>query len=468
MDGVCRWQEIYFRYKAKLNDPCQALTILAAEDEVVQVLSLSGLPLETLGKVWDSTSGAFVNSDAENGLNRPMGADVRWEKFIVLLSVSHQSSGLDLESYLRKFRKPPSQIAPIPKGPNLSLHNDMQAVVKQLSQTAIKDEKVQKHRTLGTPYRHRKQHSAPISTMVEAQIVQEPANAESSLRKGSGPAVGNSLNHNYPKRPPPVPGKPVKIAGAPPVPRKPAKLATFPPVPRNWDTTVGHQPVNRIRTSESDVADGFQEYSENFVRPPPIPLSLQAGRDPNTQNISSSDQGELPSSPEKSPRVATPAHSGSDDELYLDEPRRPAGHNILDISELSDFVPPLLSEPFQPRVRNSISDITQQSVDPENAPIPLSALQSPSLATRHSKYWEPAAVSIPPLSYDVPGIPQDNIGQESLPIITAETRQIARNRLIALKDQNSSSKAHINRRKSVLGFKKIVEAEFSIYSCRRT
>jgi len=432
---------------------------LTAEDEVVQVLSLSGLPLETLVKVWDLTSGAFGSPDAQHSLNKPTGTDVGWEKFIVLLSVSHQSSGLDLKSYMRKFIKPPPRRPPIPKGPNLALYNDMQAVVKQLGQTAIKDENAPKNRP---PIRHRRQHSAPVSTIIETEIIQKSASAMSLPLKESGSAADSNPTPNNLEGSAPMPRKPAKIATAPPVPRKPAKLATFPSVRRNSDANIGRPPLNTPQASGSDISDGFQEYSTIFVRPPPIPLSLRAGWNSKIQNNSSSEQDEVPSSLKRSSQASTHTHSGSGDELYLDESRTPASHNILDLSELSDSVPPLLSESLQPHIRDSISGSIQPSTDPENAPIPLTTLQSPLLAARQSKYWEPAAVSISPIPYDIPEIPPYDIGGESLSLVTADTRQIARNRLIALKDQSYPSKEVISRRKSVLGFKKTVEAEFSL------
>lgn len=286
--------------------------------------------------------------------------------------------------------------------------------------------------------------------------------------------------------------------------------------------------VRRFRRSQQDsrhsIADGFQEYSNNFFTSQTIALSsapVQAEEGCKTLPVylTGSDKMQNPVIGQSSP-VVSRCQADSQDEKFLVDSGLPLSHNIVDFTESFydglipiDGSPPGTEESSQQILEYSGLQVAQPSADLESASIPLRSQQSlrqsglhvdppPSdprtapilleslqslqnselevvhpVADRASDLipvlllqqglseispdddWQPDHTSAFS-DYDVHW-PSSSIFGAEVPDVTAESRRIATNRLIALQDKEPVPKSFEGRSLSIFNRKRVSDAPAS-------
>ena len=423
----------------------------------MQLLSLSGLS-DLLAYILDSASHAnFENDDTDYTYDERSGTTIGWKKFIVLISLAHQLSDLDLDTFVKRFRPPPSQWMSIGESPNAATG---------------------------------RQHASPYSP------------------KPQNPAFDVDCD----------------------TPSQGHVKKTTSPGPSKEAQIVSCKPMDSQQDSRDSIADGFHEYPDHFFMPPQtvsfssVPVQAEEHSKPLPVILTDSDKTQNPVVGHDSP-VASQGHAGFRDEKYLVDSGLPLGHNIMDFTSFYDGLIPVDSSPLvidessqqilehsglqlaQPSADLELASVaqvlSQQSLghsglyidppppDPRTAPIPLISLES----FQHSEleivhpFVDPKSDPIPVLSleqglseislddgwqparestlsgYDA-AQPSPCIFEAEVPDVTAESRRIATNRLIALQDKEPAGKLSEGRSLSIFGRKKASDAPESrvVYS----
>lgn len=452
---------------------------LALGDEVAEVLSLSGLESDILGLVWELTSRVqIVDIDAAGTHIELNETHIEWRTAIILLGLVHQFSDLDLKTYVNRLYHVSSSTPVIGERPNLATEN------RHAYQNASQPQSP----CSGVEYNAQ---SIPQAKKAPPPVPRKPANlARHSLpayRQDPEAPVADGFEENLNNF-----GGPLQEVRRSSIPlRTQQPLGTFQDsgirsLRNRGRAASGNEKflVESAPTLSHNILDLTESYDDGLI---PVEHVSQAIKEKPPLRPSG-NPGRYVDLPSSDPRTAPIPLGSSQSVKYT---RRHTS-----------------SPPHSPHQRRSISAglcIDPPAPDPRISPIPLISSPSPKNSRRHiiSPSSDPVAQFSPALQrseleliqpfvdsrsdpthfspfqrqslrfYDHPGQPPQGSGSLpppdislSSPLIleressdiTAETQRIVKNRLIALKEKESTPKSPEIRKKSIFGRKSISEA----------
>jgi ankyrin repeat protein len=424
-----------------------------AEDEVVQILSLSSLS-DLLAYILDSASHVnFANADADYTYNERNGTTVGWKMFIVLLSLAHQLSDLDLDTFVRQFRRLPSQAASIGESANPATGRQHAYPYSSQPQSPAfsvdYDTPIQSHVKETTPLGPLKQAKFASYELMDSQ-----QDSRDSIADGF-----HEYSNNFVTIPQTVPLSSILVQAEERRKSLPVYLADSDKI---QNPVLGH-----ISPMASRVQAGFHD--QKYPVDSGLPLSH------NIVDLTNSFYDGL------IPADCSPSGIGESSQQILEYSGLELAHPSAGLeSASSPFGPsqqslrypgihidppppdprtaPILLESLE-SLQHSELEIVHPVVDPKSDPIPVLSLQQGTSEIVLDDDWQPARASSF-WGYDTPQ-PSSGIFEAEVPDVTAESRRIARNRLIALQDKEPAPKPFEVRSLSIFGRKKASDAPAS-------
>lgn len=162
---------------------------------------------------------------------------------------------------------------------------------------------------------------------------------------------------------------------------------TTPQGPLKQAEFASYKPMDSQQNSRDSIADGFQEYSNHFVKTPQtvplssVPVQAEARRKPLPVNLTDSEKMQNPDLRHTS-SVASRGQASFHDQGYLVDSELPLSHNVVDFTEpfYAGLIPvdwslPGIGESSQQILEHSGLQVAQPSADLESASIPLGPSQ---------------------------------------------------------------------------------------------